>query len=501
MDKQTSNLVFRTDSGNTYIYDTNTNSIHPWPSRLTNRFLNSVYATKSEDLLTLRERDLQLTPEMISYIMLWRKKTGAFRNVDVPTSISFKDYKEILIYKKGPTWMSDLIIFASEYCNLRCAYCIYSPFYSSYHQNSYRMMSWNVAKKAIDWFFKYNDNPYFYGFSDRNLNIVFYGGEPFLNFGLIQKAILYAKEQKKKHYGLVLSIGTNLTLINQNHLNFLRDNGVFLNISLDGPKEEHDRYRIFADGKPTFEVVVSKLKLIQRFDEKYYFNKLRLLPTLSGNSDIMAVYEFFEQRKSELPPLMFVNFIKDLSYSDFHEEFPYDTIIFTDQIKKIFNLYIAKKQSGFKFLKGDFLYHLIDEELDQIHKRIETNGIAFPEWYTGTCLPGRKLAVYPDGSFHICERVNKHFTIGDVNSEINENLIIGILNSYFRASDKCHCCWARNLCGICFAAVCDEGYFNFKKRCEATRRNLKRNFNMLYSILEQNHKPFGLLDKIINPMI
>ncbi len=494
-------LIFKTKDGGNYLYDTATNSVHPWYPHLEEDFVTKLYETTDEELedKLIWHEGFQ-NEQLLFYLRLWRVKTGAFRSSNLLPSLSFQELSDVPIEKKGPVWKSDLVLISSEKCNLRCAYCSYASFYSGYRTHSNKLMSYNVAQKAIDWFYRYNDDAVFHGYPDRNLNIVFYGGESLINFELVHRSIVYAEKSKRDHYGLVLSVSTNLTLLKEEHLSFLRDHNVYLNVSLDGPPEEHDRYRRFKNGLPTFEKVLSNLKRIKRFDENYYFSRVRILPTINGNSDVLSVYEYFEENKSELPPLLTVNLLKDLSFSEFHRVYPYDASLFNQKRSEVLNRYIKQKMQGKHFAKGSFLYHFIEESLNNIYQRVQSYGSAVPPWYTGTCLPGRKIAVSPDGKFHICERINEHFPIGDVNRGLDEEKIIEVLNKYFKNLPSCHKCWARNLCVICIAAVCDKEHFDFEHRCQSMRKALKSNLSLLFSILEKRQDAFYSKDKIINRM-
>jgi uncharacterized protein len=287
-------------------------------------------------------------------------------------------------------------------------------------------------------------------------------------------------------------------LYQEEYLPFLRGHRVFVNVSLDGPPEEHDRYRSFKDSSPTSKTVLTNLQKIRSFDEDYYFSRVRLLPTLNGNSNALSIYEFFEEKKAELPPFLMVNFIKDLSFSEFHRAFPYDRDLFAQRIAGVLNSYTEQKLQGKHFFRGDFLYHFIEEALNNTYQRVQTYGNAPPEWYTGTCLPGRKLAVTPAGTFHICERINEYFPIGDVEQGLDEERARHVMNQYFENLPGCHQCWARNLCTICYAAVCDKGYFDFERRCRFTRETVKANLSLLFSILEKRQDAFFSKDYLIN---
>ena len=496
-------FIFQSNGGNYYLYDIPTNSVHPWNFPLTSEFASKLYAAQDNDLRELVhsiEAEEINQEHLLFYLQLWRFKTAAFRNANLPQVLFFQKPEDLPEDRRGPVWMSDLVLIVSEACNLRCDYCTYSSLYPGYRRHSKYLMSWEVARKAIDWFYRYNDELSFRSYSDRNLNIVFYGGEPLLNFATVRKSILYAEMAKKDHYGLVFSISTNLTLLKDEHLPFLRAHDVFVNVSLDGPPEEHDRYRHFANGKPTSKTVLNNLQKIRRFDEDFYFNKVRLLPTLNGNSNALAIYEFFEERKDEFPPFLMVNLLKDLSFSEFHRVYSYDKDHFAEKIQAVVNSYLERKSHGSHFFKGDFLYHFIDEPLNNIFQRVHSYGNAPPTWYTGTCLPGRKLAAIPDCAIHICERINEHFPIGNVERGLDEKKVMEVVNRYFGSLPGCHRCWARNLCTICYAAVCDQGYFDFERRCRSTREHVQANLSLLFSVLEKRHDAFLTKDYLISPL-
>jgi len=491
-------LLFQTRGVNSYLYDTATNSVHPLNPPLDAEITTRLYAAKDgRELQKIIHQKCQSNEKLLFYIRLWRANTGAFCNSRPPSSLSFQRLTDIPPEKRGPAWMSDLVLIASEVCNMRCAYCCYSSLYSGYRIHAIRQMPWEVVRKAIDWFYHYNDELSCYGYPDRNLNIIFYGGEPFLNFKLIQRSMLYAEQAKQDHYGLVLNISTNLTLMKEEYLPFLRNHKVFLNVSLDGPPEEHDKYRSFINGMPTHKIVVSNLEKIRRFDDNYYFNRVRLLTTLNGNSNAFLIYKYFEERKKEFPPFLMVNFIKDLAFSQFHQIYPFNKELFIQNIDKVINSYIEHKLQGKHFFKGDFCYHFIEDPLVNVFQRIHSYGLASPPWYTGTCLPGRKLAVTPDGRFHICERINEHFPIGDVEKGIDENKIMGVVNKYFQNLPDCHLCWARNLCTICYATACTKGGFDFTFHCESALKSIKANLILLYSILEKRQDAFSSKDALI----
>lgn len=78
----------------------------------------------------------------------------------------------------------------------------------------------------------------------RHIKIEFQGGEPLLNFPLIQHITRSAREAAV-HAGKSIDfvIATNLALLDDDVLQFCKDNAVFLSTSLDGPEALHNRNR------------------------------------------------------------------------------------------------------------------------------------------------------------------------------------------------------------------------------------------------------------------
>lgn len=78
----------------------------------------------------------------------------------------------------------------------------------------------------------------------KRLKLEFQGGEPLLNFPLIEKIVLAAEEQAPRRRKTVeFVIATNLALLTDEILSFCKQHGVLLSTSLDGPQDLHNRNR------------------------------------------------------------------------------------------------------------------------------------------------------------------------------------------------------------------------------------------------------------------
>lgn len=108
----------------------------------------------------------------------------------------------------------------AQHCNMRCHYCFAGD--GDYGKAS--LMADAVAFGAVDFFAK----------NQKHLHLIFFGGEPLMNYALIQKVVDYSKDAKFAGMKFTYSITTNGTLLTSKHLEFFRENKFIVNWSYDG---------------------------------------------------------------------------------------------------------------------------------------------------------------------------------------------------------------------------------------------------------------------------
>ncbi len=124
------------------------------------------------------------------------------------------------------------IFVASLRCEHSCPYCQVSR--QSSDKGAFDM-SPETASRALESTFR---SP------STNIKIEFQGGEPLLNFELIEEVVASAKtlnEEAEKNLSFV--IATNLALLDDRVLDFCRAHDVFISTSLDGPADLHNKNR------------------------------------------------------------------------------------------------------------------------------------------------------------------------------------------------------------------------------------------------------------------
>jgi uncharacterized protein len=127
-------------------------------------------------------------------------------------------------------------------CNLRCTYCYVG------HDSS-ASMSKDTARRALDFLHRNS--------SDGCVATLF-GGEPLLEFELIRAIVSYSRGQCG--YNIDFRLSTNGTCLNSKRLEFLRTNGIYFVVSIDGTKAQHDANRMTASGCGSYGLIERSLR-------------------------------------------------------------------------------------------------------------------------------------------------------------------------------------------------------------------------------------------------
>lgn len=143
----------------------------------------------------------------------------------------------------GKSEIGVLYLMVTEKCNFNCRYCfIEAGIPNDYH---FEMMKPETADASIELLARLNQ-------TDKTKIIIFYGGEPLLNWPTIKSALKKIGELEKcgqlkgKNQRV---INTNGSLITEKIAEDLAEHQVTVAVSLDGPAEIHDLARIYPKSK------------------------------------------------------------------------------------------------------------------------------------------------------------------------------------------------------------------------------------------------------------
>ncbi|SFR80243.1 radical SAM protein [Anaeromicropila populeti] len=146
-----------------------------------------------------------------------------------------------------------LVLCVSALCNLRCVYCS-----GNAGNRSDNMMSWDLAKDSIDYFFDHcsESGPY---------TLQFHGaGEPMTNPDIVMKSVEYARQlANQRNQKLLTRMSTN-GIFSSDVAEWMAENMNHVSLSFDGPPEIHNKQRPKRDGRGSYDTVVNTIKILTR---------------------------------------------------------------------------------------------------------------------------------------------------------------------------------------------------------------------------------------------
>ncbi|MGE5343593.1 MAG: radical SAM protein [Candidatus Omnitrophota bacterium] len=431
-------------------------------------------------------------------------KTGEkFSTIFKPGKDTFKNLIEKLEkpfdieeIKKRTSNLRNLTFGVTHNCNLRCRYCGYGGNYQYNRSHSKVSMKTATFKKAFDWFFDQVNSPY--RTTREDLIFSFYGGEPLLRFDEIMNACEYADELNRKnpvHPKIRLMITTNGVLLNQERAQKLLDKNFLIDISLDGPKDQHDLMRVKTDKTGTFNDVYANVKQLKKnFPEKYHSN-IRFLLTVHPFHDIKKIEQFFLN-----------------NHRLFHENNVILSLVgFKYLVTNVEREWLKSRPKQSKQIEESldktkwFYKKMICSWLERIYSS-PTQLLAMQDKFTGTCFPTtHKLFIDVDGSFHLCEKMNSHFPIGNVDTGLDYKMIQEILNNWNREILKRRCweCDMWWICNFCFATQATRDSMGISEdecrlSAKATQQSFFEFLNLMEVEDEKNHSDrFSDIDRYL----
>jgi uncharacterized protein len=174
---------------------------------------------------------------------------------------------------------------AGAMCNLDCQYCYYRDKSGLYPDAGAFRMPESLLEEYIIQHFEAAPGP--------DVDFSWHGGEPtILGVGYFQKAIEYQRKHKPSGWRVRNGMQTNGILLDEEWCRFLASEGFSVGLSLDGPPELHDRYRVTRGGKPTHAQTMRAYDLLRRMEIQT--DILCVVHNLNVRSPL-TVYRFFRE--------------------------------------------------------------------------------------------------------------------------------------------------------------------------------------------------------------
>ncbi|MBI5288623.1 MAG: anaerobic sulfatase maturase [Chloroflexi bacterium] len=186
-------------------------------------------------------------------------------------------------------------------CNLDCQYCFFLSKEELYPGSRFRMTD-EVLETYIRQLVEAQAGP--------EVTVAWQGGEPTLmGLDFFRKAMAYEEAYRRPGTRIVNTIQTNGTLIDEEWCAFFREHDFLVGISIDGPREMNDAYRVDKGGKPTFDAVMRGLRALR--DCGVAFNVLTTVHRANEDRPV-EVYRFLRDEAGA----RFIQFIPIVERTD-----------------------------------------------------------------------------------------------------------------------------------------------------------------------------------------
>ena len=155
--------------------------------------------------------------------------------------------------------LQTLVVNVTNQCNLACTYCYEygeDKIVDTENGKQSKFMTEETARASVDFMLREaGDNP--------TAHMTFFGGETLLNFPVLKATVAYARARAAEvGKDVDFSLTTNATLLRPDVIDFLATERVGVTISIDGPDELQNKFRVFHNGSGSYDVVAPKIKAL-----------------------------------------------------------------------------------------------------------------------------------------------------------------------------------------------------------------------------------------------
>jgi uncharacterized protein len=309
-----------------------------------------------------------------------------------------------------PAALSSVALHLTHRCNLACDYC--------YHGRDRRdapAMSEKTAFRAVDLLLEES-------VGEHGVSIVFFGGEPLLCPELIERVVEYATVAAGASRRVTFHVTTNGTLLDGALASRLTEMGVRILVSIDGPESDHDRHRVFPDGRGSYRLLADRLRSLPPGTR--VGARATVTPQSSHLHDIVSHLWELGCSTVHLAPVSDGDMSRGFSERlecEFEELARYE---------------LGRMLEGKRPRVGNFLEAMVS---------IETGRVRSLPCGAGS----RYLSVGAGGTLFLCHRFagDEVHAVGDVWRGVDRGKVRLLLERFGGPGERCATCWARWLCG------------------------------------------------------
>jgi uncharacterized protein len=348
--------------------------------------------------------------------------------------------------------VKSLCLHLAHSCNLRCRYCFAGQ---GRFGGADELMSADVGQRALDFLIARSG-------ARKHLEVDFFGGEPLLNFDVMQELVDYGRKRGcEAGKEFKFTVTTNTLLLNEKVTQYLNDQNISVVLSLDGRREVHDAMRPKPGGTGSYDTVLDRIIYFvnSRNGSNYIIRGTYTRHNTDFCADVLHIADMGFEHLSIEPVVA----PKEAGYSIREEDLP---LLFS-QYELLTRELLRRRRAGKPF---NFFHFNID--LD--------GGPCLPKRLSGCGAGHEYMAVAPNGDIYPCHQFvgREDFLIGNVSGEsINDRLVFRFRTAHVYNKETCTGCWAKFYCsGGCHAnAEMSNGTIlePYSLGCELARKRLE----------------------------
>lgn len=300
-----------------------------------------------------------------------------------------------------------LTILPTRGCNFGCIYC--------YEQDRPNVLMNEQTEKAIVKFVCSNSNL-------KRLSVVWYGGEPLLNFDSMVRLTKMFKQLNIEYSAKIVSNGYLLT---KEKADLMKDLAIRnIQITFDGSEEIHNQRRFLLGGQPTYRKIMDNLKYLLSINKEITID-IRTNIDRRNKDDYNKFYQDFKSEINDKRVTMYPGFVSDLLSSEC--------------VSPEFNISEGE-------YKAQFILDIFDKYGIEIKSFL-------PKYRRHSCVASKYFAfvVGPEGELYKCWRMvgNQKETIGNVNDGSFDMVKFSkyLIGADYTLDSKCLQCEFITLCG------------------------------------------------------
>lgn len=303
---------------------------------------------------------------------------------------------------------------ASSRCNLSCRYCFYLEKPEQPMMNDVTLEAFvqqHIAAQPGD-----------------EAQFAWQGGEPTLCGPDFFRRVVALQKRYGKGKRIYNAFQTNGIALNDEWCRFFHENNWLVGVSIDGPAQWHDAYRVSRRGNPTHRKVIQAIETLRR--HRVQFNLLTVVNSLNSQHP-EAVYRYL--RTLGTPFLQFIPLVE-----------PGDTVSVSEEawgkfLNTVFDIWVREDI-------GQVFVQLFDSTLG-VWSGYASQMCSLAE----TC--GHAFALEADGTLYQCDHyVYPAYRLGNIHqtslTELNRSDAARVFGLYKQTtlSSECRQCPARRLC-------------------------------------------------------